>query len=201
MIAVLIFFNKGILDWSDGLLAKLKYKQTLTGHVLDCYGAKLGLLGMSIGLGFYVLDRTGYSFLSYVIPLVPFFYAASLTGFGKILILDEVKSLSDPERGTQDLNEKVPELNHDSSSGDEIRSASRRFPKARIFFLSLLDDRARSVDFILLVIIIEMYNDLNISLLLFMIIVFTQFVFFAYSFCVVAGGEWAESELNSAVNK
>lgn len=201
LMAALIFFNKGMLDWADGILAKLKYKQTLTGHILDCYGALLGSLGMSIGLGFYVLDRTGYSFLNYVIPLVPFFYAASLTGFGKTVILDEVKSLSDAERGTQDLNEKVSELNPDSSSGDEIRSASRRFPRARIFFLSLLDDRARSVDFILLVIIIEMYNDLNISLLLFMIIAFKQLVIFIAAFYRVARGGWVESELNSAVEK
>ena len=156
---------------------------------------------MSIGLGFYVLDRTGYSFLTYVIPLVPFFYAASITGFGKTVILDEVKSLSDAERGTQDLNEKVSELNSDSSSERENRPAPQRFSRARIIFSSLLDDRARSVDFILLVIIIEMYNDLNISLLLFVIIAFKQLVIFIAAFYRVARGGWVESELNSAVKK
>ena len=47
IIGVFIFFSKGILDWTDGQLARIKYKPTLTGHILDVYGATLNSIGLS----------------------------------------------------------------------------------------------------------------------------------------------------------
>ena len=46
---IIIFFNKGILDWSDGHLARIKYKTSLKGHILDVYGAYVNSIGFNIG--------------------------------------------------------------------------------------------------------------------------------------------------------
>ena len=69
LIAVFIAFNKGILDWSDGHLARIKYETSLTGHLLDEYGAGVNIIGFYIGIGFFVMHQTGYHFLVYLIPV------------------------------------------------------------------------------------------------------------------------------------
>ena len=62
LFGVIIFFSKGILDWSDGHLAILKYYPTLTGHLLDIYGARLNSISLTIGLGFFTFHQTGIHF-------------------------------------------------------------------------------------------------------------------------------------------
>lgn len=73
LLGVLVFFNKGIIDWTDGYIARLKYGSSLTGHILDCYGAKLNSLGFAIGLGLYVYNRNQYEWLVFLLALIPFF--------------------------------------------------------------------------------------------------------------------------------
>ena len=72
IVGIIIFFNKGILDWSDGHLARIKYKSTIKGHILDVYGAYLNSIGFNIGLGFFVLNQTGHEYLIYIISTIAF---------------------------------------------------------------------------------------------------------------------------------
>ncbi|GAI05541.1 unnamed protein product, partial [marine sediment metagenome] len=74
LIAILIFFLKGILDWSDGHLARIRGQTSITGDILDPYGALLGALGLQMGLGFYVAQKSDMAIFYYLIPLIPFFY-------------------------------------------------------------------------------------------------------------------------------
>ena len=59
-------FNKSILDWSDGHLARIKYKPTLTGHILDVYGGVINSIGLTIGLGFFAFNQSSHEFLIYL---------------------------------------------------------------------------------------------------------------------------------------
>ena len=83
---IFIFFNKGILDWSDGPLARLKYKISLKGHILDVYGAYLNSIGFTIGLGFFVVNQTGYELLIYPIATIAFLYSGIPSIIGKNII-------------------------------------------------------------------------------------------------------------------
>ncbi len=80
-IAVAIFFSKGILDWSDGLLARIRNQTSITGGILDPYGALLGALGLQMGLGFYVAQKSEMILYYYLIPLIPFFYGGKLHSY------------------------------------------------------------------------------------------------------------------------
>ena len=92
-IAIFIFFLKAILDWSDGHLARIKNQTSITGVVLDPYGALLGTLGFQVGLGLYVAQKSGMMLFYYLTLLIPLFYAANLISFGyKILFQSCLKS-------------------------------------------------------------------------------------------------------------
>ncbi|MCF7878926.1 MAG: CDP-alcohol phosphatidyltransferase family protein, partial [Candidatus Omnitrophica bacterium] len=86
IIAIAIFFLKGILDWSDGHLARVTGQTSITGYVLDVYGALLNDLGFQIGLGFYVAFKTGNPIFYYMIFLIPFFYAVNLKSFSQAVL-------------------------------------------------------------------------------------------------------------------
>ena len=53
-IALFIFFFKGILDWSDGHLARIQNKTSLLGKHLDKWGGIIGTASFYLGLSFYL---------------------------------------------------------------------------------------------------------------------------------------------------
>ena len=53
----IIFFSKGIIDFGDGLLARIKNKTSELGHVLDCWGALVGNYSFIVGLGMYLYNK------------------------------------------------------------------------------------------------------------------------------------------------
>ena len=77
ILAMLIAFSKGVLDWSDGLLARITGQTSQTGEILDDYGATLNELGFYTGLGFYVAAKTGGLYFYFLIPFLLFMRAAS----------------------------------------------------------------------------------------------------------------------------
>ena len=48
IIGLIIAFTKGILDWSDGQYARIIKETSITGHILDIYGAYLNSLGFQV---------------------------------------------------------------------------------------------------------------------------------------------------------
>lgn len=53
-IALFICFTKGILDWTDGQLARITKRTSISGGVLDPWGALLNSIGFQAGVGLYV---------------------------------------------------------------------------------------------------------------------------------------------------
>jgi hypothetical protein len=160
---IVIFFNKGILDWSDGHLARIKYKTTLKGHILDVYGAHLNSIGFNIGLGFFVINQTGYELLIYPIVTIAFLYSGMPSILGKNIIINELMANKVQNIITKHNIEYSSKKNHH-------RYNKPKYPKWITFFKGFLDDRARSVDFILLVMIIDINFNYNFSLYLFLLV-------------------------------
>jgi phosphatidylglycerophosphate synthase len=188
LISILIFFLKGILDWSDGHLARITEQTSLTGHILDSYGAQLNSLGLQIGLGFYVAHKSGIAWFYYLIPLIPFFYATNLMHYSRSvlsypnILSDQFKQYHHKQRTT------ILDLGATSDS-----NKIQMIKTIRQLIGSILDDRARSVDFICLIIFLEIYYGIFWSWIIFLLLVFKQFLIFIGAFYAVAGAKMAES--------
>ena len=58
-IALAIFFTKGILDWSDGHLARLTGKVTKYGQKLDILAGRIGTIAFYLGVAMFLVNHYG----------------------------------------------------------------------------------------------------------------------------------------------
>ena len=56
-IGLLLAFTKTIFDACDGFLARLKNQKSISGHMLDWYGAHVNAIGFQSGMGFYLANN------------------------------------------------------------------------------------------------------------------------------------------------
>jgi len=189
--ALIIAFTKGILDWSDGHLARITGQTSLTGYILDGYGAILNSYGFQIGFSFYVANRADSIFYYYLIPLFIFFKGAGLVYYSRNILFNEISN-------KKDISTYV--LNDDTNiTGTIINRNSRLISIYDKYIVGFLDDRARSVDFICLIILLEMLFPLNISWVIFLLLLIKFAIIFFGSFYLIGKGGWVENELNIKV--
>jgi len=188
--ALLIFFTKSIFDNMDGHIARVKGLTSTTGHILDIYGTQLNSLGFHIGLGMYVASKTEMFIFYYLIIIYLFFRAGSLTIFSKYVMYEDISS----EKNIAAF------LNKRENDNVEPVLIGDSYKKLKSIFFGILDDRARSVDFICLIILMEIFTQLNISWILFSIIVAKSFIIFTVTFYIISKSGWAENEMNKKLN-
>ena len=70
IIACLIFYFKGTLDWTDGLLARIRNETSSFGHILDTWGSHVGYIFFISGLFIYCFNITNNNI--YIIALICF---------------------------------------------------------------------------------------------------------------------------------
>ena len=184
LISILIFFLKGILDWSDGHLARITEQTSLTGHILDSYGAQLNSLGLQVGLGFYVAQKSDIRWFYYLIPLIPFFYATNLVHYSRS-VLSYPNIISDQFKAYF----RKQEIKTFSATNKKQKTIKY----GRQLIGSILDDRARSVDFICFIIFLEIFYGLFWSWGIFLLLVSKQLLIFIGAFYAVASADMAES--------
>ena len=187
--AVLVFFNKGILDWSDGHLARLKYSPTLTGHILDEYGASINSIGLIMGVGFFSINQTGYTFLMYPIAIAGFLHSEKYTSFGKNVILSQLNKLM-TEREAVACDSTV------ASQGISENHAIK-FHWIISIFRNILDDRARSVDLVLVIVLLDCYFNYSLTLYVFLLFFLKLSAQFVLSIIVGVRSKWAESVIDN----
>jgi len=196
MLALFIFFAKGILDWSDGHLARVTGQTSITGHVLDSYGALLNDLGLQMGLGFYVAFRTGSHVFYYLIPLIPFFFAAKLKTFSEIILFTELlkkKFLKDSLQKNADVG-----TTHTTSENtkDNVLGKHKKYYEN---FSAVLDARARNVDIICLLILIEMFSSVSITWIIFIAFVIKGFISFVGGYYITIKKGWVEKSVDAVI--
>lgn len=196
IIAIFIFFTKGILDWSDGHLARITNQTSITGHVLDVYGAVLNDLGFQMGLGFYVAFKTGNPVFYYLIPLIPFFYAVKLKPFTKTMLFEEILKKGFIANEIQ----KGADIGTHGKTHESAKSGILgKYEKYSKYLSSFLDPRARSVDFICLLILIEIFSPLSITWFIFILLVVKGFLQFISGYYAAIKGGWVERSLSGAI--
>ena len=125
----------------------------------------------------------------YLVPLLLFFRAGGLFLFSRAILFEEFSSeknvSSFQDNDSQDKNQ----------DNININSLERSYGKYKNLFMGFLDDRARSVDLICLIILLEIVFPINISWLVFLLIVVKYFIIFVASIYMIGKGSWAENEM------
>ncbi|MBF0543332.1 MAG: CDP-alcohol phosphatidyltransferase family protein [Candidatus Riflebacteria bacterium] len=189
ILSTIIFFFKGILDWSDGHFARLTNQTSATGQILDEYGALLNELGLQIGLGFYIFNKSHDIFFLIVLPLIPFFCAANLMSFSKRILFENMTACA---------SKKNPESNNSNVKTNNASDLKEnRFPllkKIYILFTNIFDERARSEDFICFCILFEIFSTYFFTWIIFIILLIRGVSIFLVSFIIVYHLKWAEKK-------
>ena len=197
ILALLVFFTKGILDWSDGHLARVRGQTSVTGHVLDVYGALLNDLGFQMGLGFYVAFKTGNHAFYYLIPLIPFFFAAKLTTFSEIILFTELSK----KKFLEDRMKRYADVGYTHTTSETTKdNVLGKHKKYYEYFSAFLDARARNVDFICLVILVEMFSSVSFTWIIFIALVIKGFISFVGGYYIIIKKGWIEKSLDATMN-
>jgi hypothetical protein len=167
----------------------------VTGHILDIFGAHLNSIGFQTGLGMYVAYRADTILFYYLVPLLLFFRAGSIYRYFKTMLFDEISS-------EKYLSSFLDSDSRDENQYIEIFSDTKNlYGKYKNIFMAFLDDRARSVDFICLIILLEIIFPINISWIIFLLIVMKYFIIFAGSIYIIGTGSWAEGEMTNKIKE
>ncbi len=174
---VIVFFFKGIFDWSDGLLARLKKQTSELGDVLDSWGGLVGSFSFLIGLGMYLYNSTQEIHFVYCMILIITTKALDIKDYTYHHLMYKFYKNKKSIVKSKNIKNKI------SNKENEI-SGFLIFLKN--FFQSFLDDRARTVDFIGLIILIEIgYDKIILSNFIYYLILFRLIMIFLGGFYLV----------------
>jgi len=179
LLALFIFFSKGIFDWSDGHFARITKQTSLTGYVLDPYGAMINAIGFWVGLSFYLAHASKMAVFYYLAPLYSILLAANPLVFGNDLL---VRTILD--QGWSKLN--VPVIKQDisnKSSSVGQQNKGRLFGLINDYYLKgFPDDRARTIDLVCLLIIFELLTGIFVTWTIYVLFLFKSLLLFIYAF-------------------
>ena len=138
----IIFFFKSAVDWTDGLLARIRKQTSKLGALLDAWAGFVGYYSFIIGLGLYLYNTSNEIHFLYLIILLLFSRVMDVKVFFYIFSILKVieNNLSVFKKKIKDKNKKITSRN------------------IFLYFLkNILDDRARTYDLISLLILLDIF--------------------------------------------
>jgi phosphatidylglycerophosphate synthase len=147
---VFLVFTKGSFDWADGPLARRLNKTSFFGHALDEYGALLTDGALRLSFIYYALDSVDQLDL---FPVMAFL--VMVTRFNHFSLVIYQKQAGKMQGNVMKTRDSVVGA-----------SESKWFGKCYRLLDNVLDARARSVDFLLLVLVVDRSDLLDLSVLL-----------------------------------
>ncbi|MFC1904265.1 CDP-alcohol phosphatidyltransferase family protein [Chloroflexota bacterium] len=85
---IILFYFIPFLDWSDGPLARVTKQTSVTGDILDPYGAYAGWGALWAGMGLYLASKSGEVIFFYLAPVIPVILALSIIPIAKNRLYD-----------------------------------------------------------------------------------------------------------------
>lgn len=152
MVGVFMVFTKGTFDWADGPLARRIGRTSLLGHVLDVYGAYITDVAFRLAFVYYTL--LAYPTALGWFPIIAFILMVTKLNFFADIIVSQVAPANEPSK----LADRQLSLRSEDNS--------KRLKIWYFRFESFLDARARSVDSLLLLLLLNYIYDNRFSLLL-----------------------------------
>ncbi len=187
LIAIFLIFSKGTFDWADGHYARIKNKTSLTGHILDIYGARLNSVFFIIGLGYYQYVKYENEIFIYIIIFIPLFMFGYLEKYAYQIIFDKLEIKQTQKNTIQSKSVK--------------RNLFSFIIKHKNYILNILDDRSRTVDLILFFIILEIFYKIEITYIFFILIFIKWFLIWTFSLLYHSSTNWSENIIKEKIDK
>ena len=191
-LGLFLAFSKSILDACDGYIARLKNQKSISGFILDPYGAYINAIGFQSGIGFYLANTYDKDYFLYLVFLIPFCYAIRLKPYAYSSLLHEIIENKNQLDTKHPLKNKKSDLKNSKLAKLE-KSNLRKFYN---LFLNIFDDRARSVDLIILLFLIETIFDLKLIEYFFYFLILKHLVIVFVGLFVYSNSGWLENKIN-----
>ena len=154
-IGIFLIFTRGTFDWADGPLARRLNKTSFLGHVLDSYGAYINDAAFRVAFIYYTLKN--FEDITFLLPIFVF-----------TLLLTDFRIYSDSQilnTKKDSKNKHIKTHNFETNHVNESIKISN-LKKWYALYISILDDRSRSIDFLLLIILFDYILDYDLTFLL-----------------------------------
>ena len=209
LIGIILFSTRSFLDWSDGHYARETNQTSITGAILDPYGALTGWVALWVGLGLYVANKPieGIIYLTpnlipitsmiftniiYLIPVIPAIFAMDIMMFTRAQLFTSHITID-----IQNYNQEKPNR-ADPRSIYAKYGIEKEYPiisKIVRSFYQIFEHNTRTVDAVCFIILLELLFPIFISWIVFLVFLLWQIILFAGIFFMVAKGGWVEKEL------
>jgi len=169
---LIIFFLKGSIDWTDGLIARIKNQTSSIGHILDTWGSHIGTISLISSLGIYCFNNSNNNIYLFLTIIILFLKIIDFKLFAYHQLFHEL------------LND---EINFDIKKKEEDDNIKKKESFTILFVKSFMDERARTVDPICFLIFLEIiFQYQNFSKIIFglylikTIMLFIGIIYFYY---------------------
>ena len=145
IVGLIIFFLKGSIDWTDGLIARIKNQTSPVGHILDTWGSHIGNISLITSIGVYCFNLTNNSIYLFFTILILFLKIIDFKFFAYHQLFYEV------------LNKKINIKSYISEENENLKKHSFLI----LLIKNFMDDRSRTTDTVCFLIILEIIYDIN----------------------------------------
>jgi len=154
-IGIFMIFTKGTFDWADGSLARRLNKTSFLGHALDTYGAHVSDAAFRVAFIYYTLGY--FPELMFLFPILAF-----------TLLVTDFRLFSDFQYLNIATNITKKQITNSAFEGGirikNIQNSNLKKWYSR--YTSFLDARSRSIDSLLLILLIDFTFSYDLSILL-----------------------------------
>ena len=154
-LGLFMIFTKGTFDWADGALARRLNKTSFLGHALDVYGASICDAAFRVVFVFYTMNY----YPEYMLLFPLFAFVLLITKFKIFSDVLYYKSIKD-DHAIKD--KKINNFEKNLRQGKKLKKITKLYN----IYTSFLDARARSTDFLILILLIDRISDVDITFLL-----------------------------------
>lgn len=185
--AALIFYFCPYLDWADGPLARETNQTSISGDILDSYGARLGWLSLWCGTGVY-LGRTTAGVFYIICPLLIFLCAVDIYPLMRERFIYHYFSEKDREKIM------VKEATSVSLRRPEVKNAGF-IKKLKALIDIIFEINARTIDIVCLLLLLEFFFRWRVLWVYYLGFFLWQAFIFGTRLLILSRGGWAEDQL------
>ena len=84
---MILLFTKGVLDWSDGLLARIKNKTSNLGFLLDNWASLISSYSYLLGLSIYIYNKNNEIIFLVTGVIIVLLKALDIRNYGYLLAM------------------------------------------------------------------------------------------------------------------